>query len=167
MKLYIFFGESALFRAAVAMGRHPLQQTYAPPILLERRSKSRDVYAMVPDAELAQRLADGDKESERLFVDRYSALLGIKLRARLRSPQEIEDVRQEVFLRVVKQLHQKGGLDKPESFGAFVHSVCNRVLLELFRARRRHPAPAGEESARPEVADGGSAARRAVDQRRA
>ncbi len=108
---------------------------------------------MVSDAELAQKLTDGDKDSEKAFVDRYGALLTIKLRSRLRSKEEIEDVRQEVFLRVVKQLHQRGGLEKPESFGAFVHSVCNRVLLELFRSRRRHPTPAADESERPEIRD--------------
>jgi RNA polymerase sigma-70 factor (ECF subfamily) len=40
-------------------------------------------------------------------------------------------------LRVLRSLRSGPGLEKPESLGAYVNSVCNNVLLEHFRANGR------------------------------
>jgi len=63
----------------------------------------------------------------------------MKLRARLRSSASVEDAKQETFARVLTTLKNKGGLATPETFGAFVNSVCNNVLFELYRSESRHP----------------------------
>ena len=93
-------------------------------------------------------------------MDYFGDLLHIKLRRKLRFRQQIEDVRQEVFLRVLTQIRRKGGLNKPESLGAFVHTVCNNVVLELINKNKRHPParPPAEQSGgsplpRPESVD--------------
>jgi RNA polymerase sigma-70 factor (ECF subfamily) len=49
-------------------------------------------------------LKDGDPETERHFTTYFGDLLLIKLRARLRNTQTIEDIRQETFLRVLSTL---------------------------------------------------------------
>ncbi len=89
------------------------------------------------DQEYISRLTRGDAETERHFSLYFGDLLLIKLRARVRSPQLIEDARQETFLRVLNVLRNKGGIQHPERLGAFVNSVCENVLLELFRSAGR------------------------------
>jgi RNA polymerase sigma-70 factor (ECF subfamily) len=64
-------------------------------------------------------------------------LLLIKLRHRLRLPQEVLDARQETLMRVLVTLRQKRTLEHPERLGAFVNAVCNNVLLEMGRSARR------------------------------
>lgn len=52
----------------------------------------------------------------------------------------IEDLRQETFVRVLTALKSKKGLDSPESLGAFVNSVCNNLLFEMYRRDSRQQA---------------------------
>ncbi len=89
------------------------------------------------DAEYVRQLKTGDPGAENHFVSYFSALLYLKLTARLRSHQMIEDVRQETLLRVLEAVRKKNGLEHPERFGAFVNAVCNHVLLEFWRAESR------------------------------
>ena len=91
------------------------------------------------DAQYVKRLTDGDPGTERHFISYFSELLRIKLRRRYWSAAEVDDIRQETFLRVLQTLRQKGGLDRPECLGAFVNSVCNLIVLESYRARARNP----------------------------
>ena len=88
------------------------------------------------DQEYVRRLVDGDAETEAHFTGYFSQLLNLKLRARLRSWQALEDVRQETFLRVFRTL-RTGEIQQPERLGAFVNSVCNNVLFESFRSGKR------------------------------
>ena len=80
------------------------------------------------------RLVAEDSLTERHFTQYFGELLSLKLRGRLSSPAAIEDVRQETFVRVLTTLKQRGGLDRPETLGAFVNTVCNNVLFELYRS---------------------------------
>lgn len=103
------------------------------------------------DQEYLQRLKDGDSETQRHFTRYFGELLSIKLRNRVRSPHLIEEVRQETFLRVLL-IVRRGGIDHPERLGAFVNSVCNNVVLEMFRNESRTtPMPATT----PDVVDEG------------
>jgi RNA polymerase sigma-70 factor (ECF subfamily) len=99
--------------------------------------------------EYLQRLRDGDPETQRHFTRYFGELLNIKLRNRVRSPHLIEEVRQETFLRVLL-IVRRDGIAHPDRLGAFVNSVCNNVVLEVFRNETRSlPMP---ESV-PEVMD--------------
>lgn len=93
------------------------------------------------DAEYLRRLRDADSVVEQHFVEYFSKLLLIKLRARGASITMINDVTQETFLRVLKALRSgENGIESPAGFGAFVNSVCNNVLQELHRDTiRREP----------------------------
>ena len=94
------------------------------------------------DSKYVELLISGDPETERHFVAYFSELIRIKLRSRLRSPQLVEEVRQETFLRVFNTLRRKDGLQRPESLGAFVNMVCNNVMMESIRSESRtHPYP--------------------------
>jgi len=109
----------------------------APPLYHRVSRVGRGLERKVFDQEYVNRLTEGDPETEAHFTDYFGALLLIKLRGRLRSPQLIEDVRQETFLRVLNVLRKKGGVQHPERLGAFVNSVCENVLSESFRAGSR------------------------------
>jgi RNA polymerase sigma-70 factor (ECF subfamily) len=102
------------------------------------------------DASYVSNLCAGDPQAQAHFVGYFSELLLIKLRGRLQSPQAIEDVKQETFVRVFSVL-RKDGLRQPERLGAFVNMVCNHVLSEHFRSS------GGNESldveGRPELPD--------------
>ena len=88
------------------------------------------------DRSYVDRLIRGDAEIERHFTRYFGDILVIKLRGRLRSPQLVEDARQETFVRVLSVLRNKGGLEYPEPC-AFVNAVCENVLLETFRSGAR------------------------------
>jgi len=89
------------------------------------------------DAGYIENLCAGDRATQEHFVGYFTELLHMKLRSRLQSPQAIEDVRQETFARVLATLRRENALRRPESFGAFVNTVCNNVLLEHYRSSGR------------------------------
>ena len=124
-----------------ALGRHPVNPPVAPvPRSVyaggtgERR-QSLEFFTF--DGDYVRRLTVGDAETERHFVSYFSPLLLIKLRQRLRWREDLEDLRQEVFLRVLQSLRQGRGLQRPECLGAYVHSICNNVVLEYLRGRNK------------------------------
>jgi len=100
------------------------------------------------DPGYVQRLAQSDPETERDFAAYFGELLAIKLRSRLR-PEHIADVIQETFLRVLRTVRE-GSIESPESLGAFVNTVCNNVLFELYRQQSR-VAEAPEDRASDET----------------
>ena len=98
-------------------------------ILMERRDF---------DAQYVRQLTEGEASVERHFVSYFGELVRIKLCRRNWSRQDIEDIRQETFLRVFETLRHKGGLEHPERLGAFVNAVCNNVTQEFCRSHARH-----------------------------
>lgn len=88
------------------------------------------------DEPYVQRLRDGDFRTQEHFAAYFSELIQLKLRARLHSPHEIEDVRQESFVRVLTMLRD-GKIRQPDRLGPFVNSVCDRVLQEYYRKSQR------------------------------
>ncbi len=89
------------------------------------------------DTAYVEKLRDGDQTTEQHFVRYFSELISLKLRSRLQSPQAIQDVRQETFVRVFTLLRREGGVRQGERLGALVNSVCNHVLFEHYRASNR------------------------------
>ena len=103
------------------------------------------------DAGYIENLCAGDRATQEHFVGYFSELLHLKLRARLQSPQAIEDVRQETFARVLATLRRENALRQPESFGSFVNTVCNNVLLEHYRSSSRSQSLDEEGSPEPQA----------------
>ncbi len=81
-------------------------------------------------------LRAGDYRAQDHFFAYFSALIQIKLRSRLKSPEAIEDIRQETFSRFLLALRE-GKIQQPDRLGSFVNSICNNVLLEHYRADSR------------------------------
>jgi RNA polymerase sigma-70 factor (ECF subfamily) len=79
------------------------------------------------------RLREGDPSTESHFIDYFSRLIQIKLRARHLPPEIVDDLKQETFARVIKSLRSQSGIQHPDRLGPFVNSVCNNVLMEHYR----------------------------------
>lgn len=104
------------------------------------------------DSAYVARLVGEDPATERHFTQYFGDLLTLKLRGRLRTAALVEDAKQETFVRVLTALKQRGGLERPETLGAFVNSVCNNVLFEIYRSQRR-TTPLDEDAPEPARAD--------------
>src|SRR5277367_2979786 len=89
------------------------------------------------DQAYLERLRAGDFRTEQHFASYFDALIQIKLRSRGRSPEDVEDIRQETFSRVFKALRSEGGIREPEKLGAYVNSICNNVRNEFYRSGQR------------------------------
>src|SRR5271165_5428905 len=98
------------------------------------------------DASYIERLRSRDAHIEAHFVNYFSELIRLKLRSRLSSREAIEDVRQETFMRVLALLRGEGGLRQPDRLGPFVNSVCNHVLQEHYRSKKRIEAAIDDET---------------------
>ena len=118
-------------------------------VVLRFTSKRAAVDWQSFDRTYIERLRAGDAETERHFCAYFSELIVIKARAR--RSVEVEDVRQETLLRVLRTLRAPGGLRDPGALGAFVSSVCTNVLRESGRSLARHDAPPDDADAIPDV----------------
>ena len=96
------------------------------------------------DESYLSRLRSGDFRTQENFSAYFSALIKIKLGSRLKSPEAIEDVRQETFARFFVALRD-GKILHPDRLGPFVNSICNNVLLEHYRSAARNTSLDEEE----------------------
>lgn len=97
------------------------------------------------DRSYVDRLRSGDFQTEVHFVNYFRELIRMKAVRRLRSSAEVEDVQQETFTRVLRNVRQDR-IQQPERLGAFVNTVCNNVLREHCRSSF-HEVPAPDELA--------------------
>jgi RNA polymerase sigma-70 factor (ECF subfamily) len=100
-------------------------------------SVNRGVNQPLFDEDYLTALRDGDPEAENFLISHFSRPVQQKLRARLRSPELVEDAFQETFLRVIRYFRSSQTLDNPASLPGFVHRVCHNVSLELLRSHTR------------------------------
>src|SRR6476646_8460263 len=118
----------------------PMRSGAAGLQTLQGKSYYRHALPLTPryefDRDYITRLAQGDAATEQHFTRYFGDLLNAKLRRRLRSSAQVDDVRQETFVRVVTTL-RKNGLASPGSLGAYVNTVCNNIVFELFRSQGR------------------------------
>jgi RNA polymerase sigma-70 factor, ECF subfamily len=92
------------------------------------------------DASYVSKLRAGDASTEQHFIAYFSELMLLKLRPRLRMPEQIEDVKQETFSRALSLIRSEGGLRHAERLGPLVNSICNNVLMEQYRMSSRAEA---------------------------
>jgi RNA polymerase sigma-70 factor, ECF subfamily len=100
------------------------------------------------DASYVSKLRAGDAPTEQHFITYFSELILLKLRPRLRVPEQIEDVKQETFSRTLSLIRSDGGLRHAERLGPLVNSICNNVLMEQYRMSGRVEALEDETAER-------------------
>src|SRR5258707_378886 len=99
--------------------------------------KKVDFYSF--DADYLRRLQARDSATETHFVSYFGKRMQIKLRSRGFASSTLEDISQETFYRVLTAV-RGGTILYAERFGAYVNSVCDKVILEKYRehARNQH-----------------------------
>lgn len=109
-----------------------------PPVLhfLPINARGTLLHFQPFDEAYLSRLRAGDFRTQEHFSSYFGALIKIKLGSRLKSPEAIDDVRQETFTRFLIALRD-GKIHQPERLGSFVNSICNNVLLEHYRSGGR------------------------------
>lgn len=108
------------------------------------------------DADYVQRLKEDDDATTEHFAQYFGDLIRIKAVSRGRSRHVAEDVRQETLLRVLRNL-RRGTIEHPERLGAYVNTVSNHVMQEMFRKDKRlgeFPEDAEIPSGQPSVETG-------------
>ena len=100
------------------------------------------------DASYVNKLRAGDAPTEQHFISYFSELILLKLRPRLRRPEQIEDVKQETFSRTLSLIRSEGGLRHAERLGPLVNSICNNILMEQYRISSRVEALEDEAAER-------------------
>jgi RNA polymerase sigma-70 factor (ECF subfamily) len=100
------------------------------------------------DASYISKLREGDAPTEQHFITYFSELILLKLRSRLRSQEQIEDVKQETFSRTLSLIRSEGGVRHAERLGPLVNSICNNVLMEQYRSSNRVEALEDEAAER-------------------
>ncbi len=98
------------------------------------------------DEAYVERLRAGDPPTHAHFCSYFGRLIGIKLRSRLSTRDDVEDVRQETFKRFFVAL-QSGRIAYPDRLGSFVNSMCNNVLREHYRGSKDVPVVADDDEA--------------------
>ncbi|MGA3042327.1 MAG: sigma-70 family RNA polymerase sigma factor [Bryobacteraceae bacterium] len=88
------------------------------------------------DAGFVTRLQQRDPDTCTFLVSSLTPVLESRLRYKLRDPNSIEDVRNEIFCRLLC-LVDGGRVREPEQFGSFARGVCDRVAQES--RRKNHP----------------------------
>jgi RNA polymerase sigma-70 factor (ECF subfamily) len=121
--------------------RGPFEVLYLLPFQ-RRRGQALQFHSF--DEAYVERLRAGDFRTQQHFVGYFSHLMQIKLRSRVKSPEGIDDVRQETFTRVLTALQDRKILH-PERLGPYVNSMCMNVLQEYYRAGSRDGCFSHEE----------------------
>jgi len=106
------------------------------------------------DRAYLDKLREGDAATERHFFAYFGELILIK--ARSRGSVDVDDVRQETFLRVLRTVRAPDGLRDPGALGAFVNSVCTNVLRESGRSLRRFDETPDDSDSIPDESSAGA-----------
>jgi RNA polymerase sigma-70 factor, ECF subfamily len=88
------------------------------------------------DADLAPRIADGDREAEAELCRRMGPRIRLYGLRHLRSPSAADDLVQQVLLRVLAAL-RGARLREPDKLAHFVLGTCRMTVLDLRRSSRR------------------------------
>ncbi len=138
----------SILKRPVSSAPNPENGNGGPPPVLHsltlQRVRGQCLQFQSFDESYLSRLRSGDFRTQENFSAYFSALIKIKLGSRLKSPEAIEDVRQETFARFFVALRD-GKILHPDRLGPFVNSICNNVLLEHYRSSARNTSLDDEE----------------------
>jgi RNA polymerase sigma-70 factor (ECF subfamily) len=94
------------------------------------------MYVGLSDADLAPRIADGDRDAEGEMCRRMGPRIRLYGLRHLRSPAAADDLVQQVLLKVLEAL-RNARLREPEKLAQFVLGTCRLTVLDLRRSSRR------------------------------
>ena len=94
------------------------------------------MYLRLSDADLAPRIANGDREAEGEMCRRMGPRIRLYGLRHLRSPSAADDLVQQVLLRIVEAL-RAARLREPDKLAQFVLGTCRMTVLDLRRSTQR------------------------------
>jgi len=94
------------------------------------------------DRELVRRIRDGDAEALRAIVERYQDRIFSLIYGIVRDRHEVEDVAQEVFLKVYTRIQ---AFDERSKFYTWLYRVAANAAKDHVKKRSRRPAVALKE----------------------
>jgi len=116
-------------------------------MLLKMSGKAR-----TDDTDLVRRIRAGDAEALRLVVERYQERIFALIHGIVRDAHEVEDVAQEVFLKVFTRIE---AFDGRSQFFTWLYRVAINAAKDHVKKRVRRPAaPLEEADALPGGAEG-------------
>ncbi|MFZ2049062.1 MAG: sigma-70 family RNA polymerase sigma factor [Minisyncoccia bacterium] len=85
------------------------------------------------DVELIEQYENGAKSSLNILIERYlGAVYNLSFRL-LGRKEEVEDITQEVFLKVIRNLHK---FDKNKNFKVWIYSITRNTVTDYFRKKK-------------------------------
>jgi RNA polymerase sigma-70 factor (ECF subfamily) len=103
------------------------------------------------DRELVRRIRDGDAEALRAIVERYQDRIFSLIYGIVRDRHEVEDVAQEVFLKVYTRIH---AFDERSKFYTWLYRVAANAAKDHVKKRSRRPAvPLEDDEVLPATED--------------
>jgi RNA polymerase sigma-70 factor (ECF subfamily) len=106
----------------------------------------------IDDKDLVRRVREGDGEALRLLVERYQERVFALIFGIVRDAHEVEDVAQEVFLKVYTRI---AAFDGRSQFYTWLYRVAVNAAKDHVKKRVRRPAlPLDEADALPGAAEG-------------
>jgi len=97
----------------------------------------------IDDKELVRRIRGGDAEALRLLVERYQERIFALVYGIVRDAHEVEDVAQEVFLKVYTRIE---AFDERSQFYTWLYRVAVNAAKDHVKKRVRRPAVALDEA---------------------
>src|SRR5262247_1552046 len=94
------------------------------------------MYVELEDADLALRIAQGDREAETEMCRRMGPRIRLYGLRHLRSPSAADDLVQQVLLKVLEAL-RAARLREPDKLAHFVLGTCRMTVRDLRRSSQR------------------------------
>ena len=105
----------------------------------QRRATSNTPDSDRNDGAILRQIARGDQSHFDEFVDRYKTRLIGFIRTRVNDQHQVEDLAQEVFMRVFRAAQDGNFREANASFAAWVFTIANNCVVDFHRERTRKP----------------------------
>ena len=85
--------------------------------------------------DIVERIRNGDRTAESEMIGRYRAGLSMVLRRHTGSPEDAEDIAQEVFARMLEKIRSQG-IEQPERLAGYLHGFAKRLWSAQLRRKK-------------------------------
>ena len=116
-------------------------------------------YPALSDRQLVERHLDGDRDAFRQMVERYQAMVCALGFSACGDLARSEDIAQEVFIAVWKQLPE---LREPDKLRSWISGIARNMIHQAYRRSQRTPTARGEPLSAETPADGESPNEQAI-----
>ena len=95
-------------------------------------------YDKTSDADVIQRIRQGDRDAYRVLVDRYAPMVFHVLRRYCRSEEDVEDLAQDTFVRAYQRLEDFRGQARFSSWIYRIATNRGKDFVKSARQKRKH-----------------------------